>query len=198
MTQVVAEGLDRGDTARGAYLIDGRASRFTVRAFASGLLSAMGHDPTIAIRDFGGGVEFRPDRLEAGSLRMVVKATSLSVQDDINAKDSREIERIINQEVLETGKFAEIIYEAPRIRVDKTSEATYAATLDGQLTLHGVTRDEPVVARVVLLGSTLRASGDFLLKQSNFNIRPISVAGGALKVKDELKFAFEIVARSQP
>ena len=43
----------------------------------------------------------------------------------------------------------------------------------------------------------LRASGDFILKQSDYRIKPISVAGGALKLKDELKFAFDIIARRQ-
>jgi hypothetical protein len=43
----------------------------------------------------------------------------------------------------------------------------------------------------------LRASGEFTLIQSDFGVKPISVAGGALKVKDELKLSFEMVARKQ-
>ncbi len=68
---------------------------------------------------------------------------------------------------------------------------------NGDLTLHGVTRSQPIAARVALLGSMLRASGDFTLSQSDYNIKLVSVAGGALKLKDELKFSFEIVARRQ-
>jgi hypothetical protein len=54
-----------------------------------------------------------------------------------------------------------------------------------------------ISVRVALLGIMLRASGDFTLRQSDFDIRPESVAGGALKLKDELKLSFEMVARSQ-
>jgi hypothetical protein len=43
----------------------------------------------------------------------------------------------------------------------------------------------------------LRASGDFILKQSDYGIKPVIVAGGALKLKDELKFSFEMVARAK-
>jgi hypothetical protein len=43
----------------------------------------------------------------------------------------------------------------------------------------------------------LRASGDFALDQTDYNIKLVSVAGGALKLKDELKFSFEILARKQ-
>ena len=62
--------------------------------------------------------------------------------------------------------------------------------------MHGVTRNQPIVVRVAVLGNMLRASGDFSLDQTDYNIKLISVAGGALKLKDELKFSFEIVARS--
>ena len=59
----------------------------------------------------------------------------------------------------------------------------------------GVTRNQTIVVRVALLGSMLRASGDFSLDQTDYNIKLVSVAGGALKLKDELKFSFEMVAR---
>ena len=44
---------------------------------------------------------------------------------------------------------------------------------------------------------TLRAYGEFLLRQSDFNIKLVSVAGGVVKIKDELKVSFDIVARKQ-
>ena len=44
----------------GQYVIDAHASRFTVRAFASGILAAMGHNPTFAVRDFSGEVNLDP------------------------------------------------------------------------------------------------------------------------------------------
>jgi polyisoprenoid-binding protein YceI len=179
------------------YVIDGRASRFTVRAFATGLLARMGHNPTIGIRDLSGELTFNPDKLEAGSFRIVIKSASLSVQDDISGKDLREMERLMNQEVLETEKFPEILYDASAISVTKMADMLYSAALNGSLTMHGVTRSQPIVTRVAILGSVLRASGDFSLNQTDYNIKLVSVAGGALKLKDELNFSFEIVARKQ-
>jgi polyisoprenoid-binding protein YceI len=179
------------------YVIDGRASRFTVRAFATGLLAKMGHNPTIGIRDLSGEMTFNPDKLEAGSFRIVIKSASLGVQDDISSKDLSEMERLMNQEVLETEKFPEILYEATDISVTKMADMLYSAALNGNLTMHGVTRSQPIVTRVALLGSMLRASGDFSLNQTDYNIKLVSVAAGALKLKDELTFSFEIVARKQ-
>jgi polyisoprenoid-binding protein YceI len=185
------------ETPADRYVIDSRASRFTVQAFATGMLARMGHNPIIGIRDFSGEMQFDPDKLEAGGFRLVVKSASLSVQNDISDKDLREIERLMNQEVLETAKFPEIVYEATSISVTKMAEMLCSATLNGKLTMHGVTRNQTIVVRVALLGSMLRASGDFTLDQTDYNIKLVSVAGGALKLKDELKFSFEMVARRQ-
>ena len=43
------------------YVTDPRASQFTVQVFSGGLLSAFGHSPTIAIRDFSGEAQVNPD-----------------------------------------------------------------------------------------------------------------------------------------
>jgi polyisoprenoid-binding protein YceI len=121
----------------------------------------------------------------------------MNVQDEISTKDLREMERLMNEEVLETAKFPEIVYEAPSISVSKMADMLYSATLNGKLTLHGVTCSQQITVRIALLGSMLRASSDFTLNQTDYNIKLVSVAGGALKLKDELKFSFEIVARKQ-
>jgi polyisoprenoid-binding protein YceI len=197
MTEISATTVEPTETGTDHYLIDGRSSRFTVRAFATGLLAAMGHNPTIGIRDFGGEMNFNPEKLEAGSLKIIVKSSSLSVQDDISPKDLREMERLMNQEVLETAKYPEILYESPPVSLTKMADMLFSATVTGKLTLHGVSRSQPINVRVALLGSMLRASGDFSLSQTDYDIKLVSVAGGALKLKDELKFSFEIVARRQ-
>ena len=197
MAEISPAAVQATEAPADRYVIDSRASRFTVQAFATGLLSRMGHNPIIGIRDFNGEMQFNPDKLEATSFRLVIKAASLSVQNDISDKDLREIERLMNQEVLETTKFPEIVYEATGISVSKMTDMLCSATLNGKLTLHGVTRNQTIVVRVALLGSMLRASGDFSLEQTDYNIKLVSVAGGALKLKDELKFSFEMVARKQ-
>jgi polyisoprenoid-binding protein YceI len=197
MVEVSTAAVESPQTAIDRYVIDGRSSRFTVQATATGLLAKMGHNPRFGIRDFSGEIKFDPEKLEASSFRLLIKTSSLSVQDDISDKDRGEIERLMNQEVLETAKFPEILYDAPSISVTKMTDMLYSATINGDLTMHGVTRKQPITARVAMFGSMLRASGDFTLDQTDYDIKLVSVAGGALKLKDELKFSFEIVARRQ-
>jgi polyisoprenoid-binding protein YceI len=197
MAETSTAGVEATETPADRYVMDSRASRFTVQAFATGMLARMGHNPTIGIRDFSGEMKFDPDKLQAGGFHLVIKTASLSVQDDINDKDLREIERLMHKEVLDTAKFPEIVYDASGVSVAKMADTLYSATLNGNLTMHGVTRSQTIPVRVASFGTMLRASGDFSLEQTDYNIKLVSVAGGALKLKDELKFSFEIVARKQ-
>jgi polyisoprenoid-binding protein YceI len=179
------------------YVIDGRISRFTVRAFASGMLSAFGYSPTIAIRDLAGEARFSSDSLESACLQVTVKAASLGVTDDISDKDRREIEREMQDNVLESARYPEIVYDCSRVSVNNPANGQSAITLNGSLTLHGVTRGLTIPARLAVTGDMLRAFGEFSLRQSDYSIKLVSAIGGGLKVKDEVKFSFDIVARKQ-
>jgi polyisoprenoid-binding protein YceI len=179
------------------YVLDAKASRFNTQAFVTGLLSAVGHNPTIGVRDFSGEVRFSPEVLQGSGFRLNIKTASLSVQDDISDKDRREIERLMKEQVMETEKYPEIVYEAPFLSITRLGESLYSAVLDGNLTFHGVTCKQPVPARIAVFGTMLRASGSFTLRQTDYQIKLISIAGGSLKLKDELKFSFEMVAREQ-
>ena len=188
MTEISATTVEPAETDTHRYLIDGRSSRFTVRAFATGLLAAMGNDPTIHVRDLRGEINFNPEKLEANSLRIVVKSSSLSVQDDLSAKDLREIERLMNQEVLETITYPEISYASHPVFLTKMADMLYSVTIKGNLTLHGVSRNRPINVRIALLGTNATCFGEFSLNQTDYNIKLVSVAGGELRLKDELKF----------
>jgi polyisoprenoid-binding protein YceI len=99
MTQV--ERNHHGKTSEdgaACFTIDGRASRFTVQAFATGLLSALGHNPTIGVSDLAGEVRFDPEQEHAGGLTLFIKSSSLSVQNDVSDKDRREMEQLMNRE----------------------------------------------------------------------------------------------------
>ena len=77
------------------------------------------------------------------------------------------------------------------------SEGRYQVNVSGDLSLHGVTRSLTVPAQLAILGDEFRASGEVSLSQTNFGIQPVSVAGGTLTLKDELKFSFNISRESR-
>jgi polyisoprenoid-binding protein YceI len=177
------------------YQIDPGVSRFTIKAYATGMFSAFGHNPTIAVRDFSGEAKFAPGTLEEACLTLKIKADSLTVQDKISDKDKKEIERTMNQQVLESTRYPEIVFTTSSVSSRKAADGQYTVNLVGELSLHGVTNKQPVAAQVALIGNTLRAHGDFSVLQSSYGIKPISIGGGSLKLKDELKCSFDILAR---
>jgi len=184
-----------GTTVR--YNIDTKASTFTVRAFATGLLSAFAHNPTISIPDFEGEALLNPDAVEQSSLRIVAHSASLTDTDDISAKDRDEINQRMHDEVLDSDSFPEILYESSRVSASKSGEGQYWAAITGELSLHGVKRNQPISVRISVNGDTLRATGDFSVRLSDYEIRPVTAAGGAIRLKDELKLSFDITARKQ-
>jgi polyisoprenoid-binding protein YceI len=170
----------------------------TVRAFAGGALSVMGHNPTFAVRDVRGEASLDPDGT-AAALSLSIDATTLALTDSVSDSDRREIERTMREEVLETSRFPDIVYDCPESKasVTRNGDGQFQIRLDGDLTLHGVTRSHPITAKVYLMGGMLRGSAESSLRQTDFGIKLVHVAGGMLKVKEEVKLTFDLVARKQ-
>jgi len=135
--------------------------------------------------------------LDQSSLRIEIRANSLEVTDDIKSKDRREIESTMNEKVLESAKYPSIVFQSNRTTSKPLGEGRYHTNIDGNLSFRGLSGDVSMSALIWWTSNMLRASGEFSLLQSEYDIPPVSVAGGALKLKDELKFAFDIVARRE-
>ena len=179
------------------YAIDPGISRFIVGAFAGGMFSAFGHNPTVAIRDFEGEARFSPDALDEARLVVRIKASSFTLTDNMSDKDRGELELTLNQDVLETSRYPEISFESTKVSASEAGDGQFFVNVVGALTLHGVSNTQAVSAQIALTGDMLRAHGEFSVLQSAYGIQPVSVAGGALKVKDELKCSFDIVGRKK-
>jgi polyisoprenoid-binding protein YceI len=189
--------IDASTAAATVYALDPGLSRFTARACATGLLASLGHNPSFAIRQFSGEAKFSPEAPEQSSLRIVVQSASLELSDQVSDKDRREIERAMRNEVLETARFPEIVFEASNPSLSKGGETLYWVNLTGKLTLHGVTQPQQITAQVTVTGDQLRASGEFNVRQSSYGIKPVSVVGGTMKIKDDVKVTFDFVARKK-
>jgi len=179
------------------YRLDPAASKFTVQAFAEGLLSLFGHDPMFGVKDFQGEASFVPETFENASLKLTINANSLRVVNDVKKKDRQDIERTMRDEVLETGKFPEIVFQSNNVSLSRIGEGRYRVRVIGDLTLHGVTQSNiSISGEVTLNNDGLKTKGDFVIKQTDYKIKLVSVAGGTLKIKNEVKGRFDILARN--
>jgi polyisoprenoid-binding protein YceI len=180
------------------YSFDPALSRFTVQAFATGVLSAFAHCPTFAIRSFAGELQFDPDSPATATLRITVQADTLELLDNVKPQDRAEIVGRMRQEVLETATYPEIAFEGREIKADKIADGWYRLQLAGQFSLHGARRPEQLDAQLRITGEEARLSGRFGLSQSAYRIKHVSALGGAIKVKDALAIDFELVGRTDP
>lgn len=186
------------------YTLDASRSKFMAHADRSGLLWFKGHDHHLAAREFSGEVSITPQTITPASLRLVVKAASLH---ETGSAFTEAQKQIINKElrdiVLHPDQYPDITFQSTNVTA-KASGATSGATsgerryevkIDGNLTLHGVTRRITIPAVITLNGDDLRAVGEFEIDRDDFKVKATSAFHGLVRVSNEIEFEFDIIGR---
>jgi polyisoprenoid-binding protein YceI len=183
--------------AEARYRIDASKSTFMVRAFSGGLLWFKGHDHFIAVRDFTGEVKLTPQSISPASLQMTIKSDSLAETRDVFTEPQKQIiNKEIKEIVLHTAQYPEITFKSTNVTGKLASAGQFEAKIEGDLTMHGVTRRIVIPAQVTLGANDLRAKGEFTVARSDFKVKATSAFHGTVRVRDKLKFTFDILAHS--
>jgi polyisoprenoid-binding protein YceI len=161
--------------------IDTAHSRLLIHVSKAGVFSGFADNHEVEARIAKGTLDAK-----SGQLRLSVDSRQMQVLDPQLTPDKRRQvqERMLGPEVLDSTHFPEIIFESTHAEHGKEG----IIVVNGRLSLHGVTKPISLVAR--LKGG--RYTGTFALKQRDFDIIPVSIAGGMVKVKDELAIEFDI------
>jgi polyisoprenoid-binding protein YceI len=181
-----------------AYAVDADASTLTVFAYKDGFFSSLGHDHTVAARGVTGSVSVDPARPEGGRVEFTVPAARLEVLDpNASADDRASIQKNMENDVLEVAKHPTISFRSAEARRSARVATGTAVALDvtGDLTLHGTTRRITVPITLRFDDGAVRAAGEVTLDQPDFGIEPYSALLGAVKVRRDVKVAFDVVAR---
>ena len=162
--------------------VDAARSAVTIHVYKSGLFSALAHNHIITAPIGSGSID-----KERRSVSLSFNANALKLVDTEGSEsDHRQIERTMNgPEVLNVAQFPVISFQSKRVDVAKPD--SYQVT--GDLKLHGRSRE--ISLPVVFSGGMYK--GSISLKQTDFGITPVKIAGGAVRVKDEIEIDFEIV-----
>lgn len=162
--------------------IDVEHSKIRIHVGKAGLFSAAGHEHWVDAPIAGGSLQENPPQI---SFR--VESAKMRVEEDesLSADKQAEVQRTMQTQVLESDKYPEVSFRSTSIQETGTNRWD----AHGDLTLHGQTR--PVTATVE------KQQGSYVgrcqLKQTDFGIHPVRVAGGTVKVKDQLDIEFSIV-----
>ena len=85
-------------------------------------------------------------------------------------------------------------HESIRIKARVVGGTLPDLQLEAQITLRGKTRRMPAAVTVRREADRLIATGQLEILQSDFGITPFSLLAGALRVKDEMKIEYRLVA----
>ena len=177
------------------YSVDSPSS-ITIFVGRAGVLSGLGHEHVVAVSLFSGEARIALDNPNRSFFRVEANADALSVVDKgISEKDRNEIQSAMESKVLEVSRFPKISFRSVSIANIKSSADGQTLTINGDLSLHGVTNRVAVPVTMVVTPDEVRVSGDVTIRQTDFGIKPYSAAGGTIKVKDALKINFAIIAK---
>jgi len=165
--------------------IDTQRSTITIHVEKAGLLSAAAHEHWVSAPVASGVIE------ESGSayVEFKVQSAKLTVKPDpkVDTKIDEEIQKDMEVMTLETAKYPEIVFRSTR--VEKVAEDLFK--VEGVLTLHGAAK--PVSLIVKRDGESYTCHT--VIKQTDFRIKPISLGGGMIKIKDAVDIDFQIFSR---
>ncbi|HMD36044.1 MAG TPA: YceI family protein [Vicinamibacterales bacterium] len=192
----VAALISAAPAASQTLTIDPASSTATIDVGKAGVFSfAAGHTHEVRGPIESGTVNFDTHDASRDRVDLVIASSALQV----SAKgeppaDVPEVQAAMQSEkVLASARFPKITFTSTAVNGVRDA-ASFDATVTGMLTIRDRSRPVTTTVHVQRTASSLTATGRFTIRQTAFGIQPISVAG-VVKVEDELKIAFSIVAR---
>jgi polyisoprenoid-binding protein YceI len=177
------------------YEVDPAKSTLQVSVGKSGLFSFAGHGHEVIATSFGGTVVADEADLGRSTVNLVFQAAALKLGDkDEPPEDVPKVqEKMAGPEVLDVSRFPTVHFRSTGVKGKPVAKGGYDLELVGELELHGVTKGLTLPVHVDLAEESLTATGTASLRQTDFGIKPVSVAG-VVKVKDELSLKFSVEA----
>jgi polyisoprenoid-binding protein YceI len=192
--EITADKIPAEAIAANSYRLDASQSKFIAHAMAGGLFWFKGHDHLVAVREFTGAARLDPDAIASSSLQITAKAESMVETGSVFTDPQKQI---INKElreiVLEPDKYPDIVFKSTNVTGQSSGANQYDLKVGGNLTLHGVTRPITIPVRVTVRGDELRAQGEFSIDRGDFKVKATSAFHGLVRVRDKVKFEFDIV-----
>lgn len=165
------------------------SSRLVVKTGKAGLFSFAGHTHVIRARAVSGELVYHPGK-PTSYLRIKLPTDSLEVLTPPDTAEIRKVTEAMRTEVLHVEKHPEMTFTA-----DSLNARSGKMEMQLALTMEGTTRKVPVSADVTIAPDTIRATGTFTAKQTDFGIKPFRGGpAGTVKVADRVTFCFDLVA----
>ena len=182
------------------YQVDPAASELLIQVGKAGLFKFAGHTHEVAAPISQGRIEADAADLSRSSVSLTFEAGALRVTGKGEPPEDlpKVQEAMIGPKVLDAPRFAQIVFTSRKVSGRAVGATAYELQVEGDLALHGAKRALTVPVRIDRSADgTLTATGKTVLRQTDFAIKPVSVAG-VVNVRDELDLTFRVVARRAP
>lgn len=180
------------------FTIDPTQSQITATLLQEGWISRRYATHRVEVRSFRGQIQLAAQDETQVALTVEAEMRSLvNVDKGMSDLERREFHSLLQNEVLTTAKFPTSKFTANSMFNVVRAGVEGSFALNGELTLRGVTRRVAVPVKVTLSGAELRATGEAKFKQSDFDLKPFAKGLGMIKIGDEVKINFTIVAKAQ-
>jgi polyisoprenoid-binding protein YceI len=191
-----AQRSKRKDKKR-VYTIDLSQSRVIATLTQEGFIARRYPTHRVEVKNFGGKIEVSERDETQIAVEVEAETKSLTnVDEGMTDFERREFHNVLNNLVLESDKFPKINFVSASVSDARKSGETRTFTLNGDLTMRDATKRVSFPVAVTIAKDRLRATGEAALKQSDFGIKPYSGKLGLIKIGDDVKIEFEIVAKS--
>ena len=177
-----------GETDSVLYVLS-PSSRFEVKTGKAGLLGFAGHTHVVRARGFTGRVVYYPNAPSESRVEIVVSADSLAVLTPSDTAEIRKVTQSMRTDVLHVDEYPVISFVSTAV-----TPTVDGFKVQGRLTLAGQTREVSCDIRAAVGTDTLRATGGFSVKQTDYGISPYRGGpAGTVRVADRVTFSFEAV-----
>jgi polyisoprenoid-binding protein YceI len=185
-----------GRAANERYTIDATKSSVSIAVGKTGAFSfAAGHTHEV-VGPIRGFVEVDRDDPSHSQVRITIPASELKVtgKGEPPGDVPKVQEAMESDKVLAIARYPQLLFESASITARDRRGETFELAVTGQLTVRDVTRPITIPVHAEVSPDSVPATGRFSIKQTDYGIKPISVAG-LVTVKDALDIRFTIAAR---
>jgi polyisoprenoid-binding protein YceI len=184
------------------YQIDSQASVLHIYVYRGGAFARLGHNHVMTSKSVSGRVWMRAP-FQGSGFELSFPVADLVVDDpdarraagtdfpsDIaDADKDGTRNNMLRKEVLDAASYPNVTVKSVAVE-----GSLQAPKITARITIKNASKDVLVPTRIEMNDDRLTASGELDILQTDFGIKPFSVALGALEVQDRLHVRFKLVA----
>jgi len=187
------------------YELQAGKSDIVIQVYKGDTFKAFGHNHIISTSNVTGTINWSEENLHVTNFEVVIPVDSFRVDDpelrkqagksfthdvDDNARKGTR-KNMLGRKVLDASRFPKIIVRSRSIKQHTASQ--FDVTID--LRVHGMSKTVVVPVVFEKTAEVISVKGGLSLLQSDFGIKPLSAALGAIVVVDKIDIRFLLVAR---